>query len=145
LCAHGQLLGAAAIAYSDLPWDLMVIESCYVDIDEALHARLPWVPVPQLLLWPLRRSAEWWSGTSAVRLRPNDALAKRRLPTFFLCGAADTKVGFDGTQRLAAGCAAAAGRLRRGGCKRCIRQAKNPAEWTDCRPLRGLAGGLNRR
>lgn len=107
LCAHGQSLGAAAIAYSDLPWDLMVLESCYVDIDEALRARLPWVPVPGLLLWPLRRSAEWWSDTSAAMLRPGEALVKRRLPTLFLCGAADTKVGNDGTQRLAAACAAA--------------------------------------
>lgn len=107
LCAHGQSLGAAAIAYSDLPWDLMVLESCYVDIDEALRARLPWVPFSELLLWPLRRSAEWWSDTPAVLLRPGDALAKRRLPTLFLCGLADTKVGIDGTQRLAAACAAA--------------------------------------
>lgn len=106
LGAHGQSLGAAAIAYSDLPWDFVVLESCYVDIDEALRARLPWVPLPDLLLWPLRCGSEWWSDTAAAQLRPIDHVARRGQPTLFLCGDADEKVGPEGTQRLLAACAA---------------------------------------
>ncbi len=106
LGAHGQSLGAAAIAYSDLPWDFAVLESCYVAIDEALRARLPWVPLPDLLLWPLRGCSEWWSGTAAMQLRPIDHVANRRQPTLFLAGDADEKVGLEGTQRLFAACAA---------------------------------------
>ncbi|MCA8965610.1 MAG: alpha/beta hydrolase, partial [Planctomycetes bacterium] len=105
--AHGQSLGAAAIAYSDGDWAFTVLESCYADIDEAMAARLPWLPAPRVCLWPLRCCSEWLLGVDAAQLRPVDAIADQRCPTLLLCGDADTKVGVDAGQRLLRACPAA--------------------------------------
>lgn len=109
--AHGLSLGAAAIAYSDGTWAFAVLEACYADIDGAMHARLPWIPLPELALWPLRCCSEWLSGVDADQLRPVEHVARLRNPTLFVCGEDDTKVGPDASRRLLVACGAAAKHL----------------------------------
>jgi alpha-beta hydrolase superfamily lysophospholipase len=109
--AHGQSLGAAAIVYSGEPWDFAVLEACYTRIDEALAARLPWLPWQGVLLWPFRAASAWWMGVDAERLRPIELVGARTLPTLFVCGEHDTKVGPDGARRLFAACGAVDKRL----------------------------------
>lgn len=104
---HGVSLGAAAIAFAgDTPWDFAVLESCYRDLDAALAARLPWVPLPTIAFWPVRRWADWLLALPWHRLRPVDAIASLRCPTLLLCGADDEKVGPDALAALLAACAA---------------------------------------
>lgn len=111
LGAHGQSLGAAAIAFSGLPWDFVVLEACYHDLDTALAARLPWVPWPGLLLWPLRAAGQWLADVDAAALRPVDALRARTGPTLLLVGGDDTKGGERCGERLLEACGAADKRL----------------------------------
>jgi pimeloyl-ACP methyl ester carboxylesterase len=101
---HGQSLGAAAIAYSDGDWAFAVFESCYADVDEALAARLPWVPWPRLVLWPLRQCSEWLLGVDIGQLRPVERVAHLRAPALFLCGDTDSEVGPDAAARLTVAC-----------------------------------------
>lgn len=107
IAAHGLSLGAAAIAYGDGDWAFAVLEACYADIAEALAARLWWIPLPALALWPLRQSAAWLLGVECTALRPVDTIARLHCPTLILCGDADTKVGPDASHRLLAACPAA--------------------------------------
>ncbi len=109
--AHGQSLGAAAIVYGDGAFDFCVLESCYTDIDEALRARLSFVPWPGLLLWPLRLGCSWRLGLDAASLRPIERIASLRAPTLILDGELDTKVGDDAGRRLFDACAAASKHL----------------------------------
>jgi pimeloyl-ACP methyl ester carboxylesterase len=110
--AHGQSLGAAAVVYcaalasSDQGFDFTVLESCYGDIDSALHHRLPWVPWPRLLLWPLRFCGEWCMRVDADSLRPLDAIASLRAPTLIACGDQDDKVGAGVSAALLHACGA---------------------------------------
>ena len=107
---HGQSLGAAAAAYTAVrghgppDWHFAVLEACYRDIDAALAARLPFLPGP--LLWPLRLSAEWLLSVSADDLSPARALRRLSVPTLFVCGEADHKVGPQATEVLFAASAA---------------------------------------
>lgn len=108
--AHGVSLGAAAIVYTavrdpDDRWDFAVLEACYRDIASALHARLPWIPFPALVLWPLAQSAAWLTGIDGELLRPIEAMPRLTAPTMFVYGAEDEKVG----ERAAADLLAASG------------------------------------
>lgn len=110
---HGQSLGAAAAVYTAVrgetpgSWAFVVLEACYRDIDAALRARLSWVPLPGLLLWPLRRCAAWLTGVDGDHLRPVDAIRSLGAPTLLVCGSADAKVGAGALADLFAASAAA--------------------------------------
>ena len=103
---HGQSLGAAAVVYgavrSTTPprWDFAVLEACYRDIDNAMTARLPWIPFPRLLLWPFECCADWLTAANASDLRPVDAIRGLAAPTLFVCGADDRIVGPNATADL---------------------------------------------
>ncbi|MCA8957578.1 MAG: alpha/beta hydrolase [Planctomycetes bacterium] len=105
VAAHGQSLGAAAIVYSaaqrgGLDWDFAVLEACYGDIESALYNRVPWLPLPSLLLWPLRVSATLWMRADARWLRPRDLISRLCVPTLLVCGDTDAKVGAGVTEAL---------------------------------------------
>lgn len=101
---HGQSLGAAAAVYTStrMPtppdWSFMVLEACYLDITSALRARL--FGLPEFLLWPVIRNAEWLLGVDAEDLSPLIAMRRHSAPTFFVCGTLDDKVGHDATTQL---------------------------------------------
>lgn len=99
---HGQSLGAAAAVYTAVrggpEWRFVVLESCYVDIHEALAGRLPWLP--SFSLWPMVCSAEWFIGVAAGELAPERAIAALRAPTLLVQGERDPKVGARALERL---------------------------------------------
>lgn len=111
--AHGISLGAAAIAYSardddsDAGWDFAVLESCYDDIRTALQRRLPWMPLPRLLLWPMVVASQWLLHADVDAMQPVDAIRFLRAPTVIACGDADSKVGAAATAALFAACGSA--------------------------------------
>lgn len=110
--AHGQSLGAAAVVFTAVraerppQWDFVVLESCYRDIEAALHARLPWVPFPSLSLWPLEQSAALLTGVDGAQLRPVDAIRALAAPTLLVCGSDDRDVGEGANAALLAACGA---------------------------------------
>lgn len=106
IAVHGQSLGAAAAVYTAVrgepppSWSFAVIESCYTDVSEALHARLPWIPA--FLLWPMVASAQWLLDVDVAELAPVAAITHLRVPTLLIGGSLDTKCGPDAIQRLLA-------------------------------------------
>ncbi|MBK8099949.1 MAG: alpha/beta hydrolase [Planctomycetes bacterium] len=110
--AHGLSLGAAAIVYAaDIGWNFAVLEAPYDSVRQALANRLPFVPWPDLLLWPLVATAEWRADLDADRLRPLDFMPSLRCPTVLVCGDADGKVGRAATEALFAASGAGAKEL----------------------------------
>lgn len=106
---HGQSLGAAAAVYTavrgDAQWQFALLESCYVDIHEALTARLPFLPA--FLLWPLVACSQVLIDANAADLVPERAIAALRAPTLLLQGQRDSKVGERALERLFAASGAA--------------------------------------
>lgn len=110
--AHGLSLGAAAIVYAaDAGWDFAVLEAPYDSVRQALANRLPFVPWPDLLLWPMVATAEWRADVDADRLRPVDFMPSLRCTTVLVCGDADAKVGRAATEALFAASGAVAKEL----------------------------------
>ncbi len=102
IAAHGQSLGAAAVVYAgtDTGWAFVVLEACYRDIDSALQNRVPWVPAPDVSLWPMHLGCQWLLGIDRRELRPVDAIRALRMPTLLVCGDADRSVGEGLTEDL---------------------------------------------
>lgn len=88
---HAQSLGAAAACYAAdrVTWDFAVLEAPYDDIRNALAARMPWVPLPDLALWPMVAVAEWRLGVDVSDLRPVRHATALRGPCLLLAGTED--------------------------------------------------------
>lgn len=105
IAVHAISLGAAATCYavrdglSPHP-SFVVLEQLYGDAREALSARLSFVPLPTLLLWPLVAAAEHRLGVAAEVLRPVDGLTALYAPVLLLQGRDDTKVGANSGEDL---------------------------------------------
>lgn len=94
---HGQSLGAAAITYSLVESDgdpaaFLVLDSCYDDIRNALANRLPWLPLPSLLLKPVEWFATAKINAATETLRPLACVESIRSPVLFVAGDSDSKV-----------------------------------------------------
>jgi len=98
IAAHGESLGAAAVVYSsvDTAWAWLVLEACYLDIDSAMHNRVPWLPWPHLGLWPMHVASQWLLGVDRAEMRPVDKIRHATMPTLMIYGDRDQSVG-DGT------------------------------------------------
>jgi alpha-beta hydrolase superfamily lysophospholipase len=112
--AHGQSLGAAAMVYASArggDWSFMVLEACYDDIRHALENRMPWVPLPDLVLWPMLAAAQFRLGVDIDALRPIGIVPRLTMPVLMLAGDGDAAVKRAETEALFAAVGSANKRL----------------------------------
>jgi fermentation-respiration switch protein FrsA (DUF1100 family) len=101
--AHGQSLGAAAIVYAaarGADWSFAVLEACYDDIRHALANRMPWVPLPGLVLWPMVAAAQVRLHVDVDELRPIALVPRLLMPVLMLAGDGDAAVKRAETETL---------------------------------------------
>lgn len=108
IALHGQSLGAAAITYAmegdGAEFAFVVLDSCYDDLRRALWHRLPFVPLPALMLKPVEWFGESALGTSLDELRPIDRVAGWKCPILVIAGDADPYVRPSETRGLFDAC-----------------------------------------
>jgi uncharacterized protein len=95
IAVHGISLGAATILYSldgHPEYDFAVLESPYDTIENALDNRMPRVPWPRFVLWPMGFFVERRLGVEASELRPIDRVGTLGVPVLLLAGAEDRLV-----------------------------------------------------
>jgi alpha-beta hydrolase superfamily lysophospholipase len=101
ISAHGQSLGAATIAYSindNVKYDLVVLESCYDNIDHAFRNRVGnW---PKFVLWPMYFFTEWRIGAKAEQLYPEECLKKCNAPVLYFAGDSEKQVKLEETETI---------------------------------------------
>lgn len=111
IAVHAQSLGAAAFCYARrdrrVPEPTFaVLEAVYDDVRQALYRRLPWIPFPDAVLWPVVGAATYGLGEGATELRPIDAIASLHAPLLLVQGTDDEKVGVEVPRAILAACPA---------------------------------------
>lgn len=101
ISAHGQSLGAAAIAYSindNVKYDFVVLESCYDNIDHAFRNRIgEW---PRFAVWPMYFFTEWRIGADAAQLYPEECVKKCASPVLYFAGDSEKQVRIEETEKV---------------------------------------------
>jgi len=109
IALHGQSLGAAAAVYAAADGaqvELLVLDACYDNLRNALSRRLPWIPLPRVLFFPVRVFTQLRLGVSPELMQPVKCLARIRAPVFLASGSDDQKVGREAATALFEACAA---------------------------------------
>lgn len=94
ISVHGISLGAATIAYSfndNVKYDLVVLESCYDNIDHAFVNRVNG-RIPSYALWPVYLFTEWRIGAKASQLDAERCLKKCSSPVLYFCGDSEKQI-----------------------------------------------------
>lgn len=103
IAAHGQSLGAAAIAYTHKEFqdfDFIVMESCYDNIDHAFTHRMEKYPVPKILYAGIYFFVERRVQASHFSLRPERFVKKFKAPTLFMAGDAEEVLPLVESQKI---------------------------------------------